>query len=126
MPTRAHDPRAGLFAGVALLVPLAYALAISLVVTPEDIESGRAWVAPACSIRTVLGHPCPTCGMSRAFAALGHGRLDDALRYNKASPYFYAAYWAGALSALIVAARSYKRYRMSPRGAANPMEAIRS
>jgi hypothetical protein len=93
---RLHAPTARAIAGLALLVPLCVVLTVSFAVLPEDIESGRVVVAPACTFRMIFGRPCPTCGMTRAFAALSHGRLDDARRYNGAAPLVYGLFWIGA------------------------------
>lgn len=88
-----------LVSGVALAL-FGLSLAVSFVVTPEDIESRRVVLSPTCHLKMLLGHECPTCGMTRAFTALSHGRFDDARRYNGASPVVYAAWWASAAAAL--------------------------
>ena len=50
------------------------------------------WTPPAeprfslCGFRWLTGHPCPLCGMSRAFFALAKGHLLEALRFNALSP----------------------------------------
>jgi Protein of unknown function (DUF2752) len=55
------------------------------------------------------GHPwlphfhcagCPFCGMTRAFCALSAGRFADALRWNRAAPALYAAFWLWLTAAL--------------------------
>jgi hypothetical protein len=38
-----------------------------------------------CPLRAASGFPCPGCGMTRAFAALAHGHLANALMLNAAS-----------------------------------------
>jgi len=35
-----------------------------------------------CHFRRITGHPCPTCGTTRAGIALTEGRLVDALAFN--------------------------------------------
>lgn len=102
--------RALALVGVLVMMPLASALSISFAVTPEEIESGAVVVAPECHIKRVFGRPCPTCGLTRAFAALSHGRVDEAARYNRAALLVYALYWLGALGAGAVALRSTIRY----------------
>ncbi|HEU4539014.1 MAG TPA: DUF2752 domain-containing protein, partial [Polyangiaceae bacterium] len=77
----------------------ALALVVSFAVTPEDIEAGRVVLSPACHFKATFGRECPTCGLTRAFCALSHGRLDDARRYNRASPPLYALWWAGSCAA---------------------------
>lgn len=84
-----------------LTLMLVGSLALSFVVTPEDIEAGRVFVAPTCSFKRLTGHPCLGCGLTRGFAAFSHGRVADGLGYNVLTPLFYAGFWVGgALSAL--------------------------
>lgn len=93
-------------------VVLALALAISFVVTPEDIESGRVVLSPVCPTKRFFGFECATCGMTRAFTAIGHGRLGDAWAYNRLSPIAWLGFWLGAalaLRSLIHAARELRR-----------------
>jgi hypothetical protein len=99
-------PRTLAVASVAVLAPLALVLAISFVVTPEDVESGRVVLSPTCTYRRIFGRDCPTCGMTRAFAAMSHGRVGDAFRYNRAAPFVYAFWWIGAAAAAAALARA--------------------
>jgi hypothetical protein len=46
---------------------------------------------PTCLFRLVTGRPCPSCGLTHAFIALGHGRLAEAFRDNLMSPFLFAA-----------------------------------
>jgi len=39
-------------------------------------------LAPGCWLHAVTGWPCPTCGSTRAVAALGRGRIVEALGWN--------------------------------------------
>ncbi len=80
-----------------LLAVSAIPLAISFAVTPEDIESGRVQLSPPCPYKAAHGAPCASCGLTRGFAALSHGRLTDAQRYNPAAPWLYLAFWLVAL-----------------------------
>lgn len=57
-----------------------------------------AWWRPAelpsiiaCPFRALTGLPCPGCGMTRAFCALGHGEWRLALQYNALSPLVFLA-----------------------------------
>lgn len=44
-----------------------------------------------CLFRLLTGLPCPTCGMTHAFVALGHGDAARAVEWNAASPLVFAA-----------------------------------
>jgi hypothetical protein len=66
--------RAGLLIvpGVLALVIVAWGAAFSL-------ERGLAWKCPSIAL---LGLPCPSCGSTRAFAALARFELLDAIQFN--------------------------------------------
>jgi len=72
---------------IPFLAFTAGALLLSLLAT-----STRGWGAP-CLFHAITGLPCPSCGMTRAFLALGHGHWRDALALNLASPGVYLAAW---------------------------------
>lgn len=64
------------------------------------------------------GHPwlphfhcagCPFCGMTRAFCALSAGRFQNAVRWNRAAPALYAAFWLWSAVALIYLSASARR-----------------
>jgi hypothetical protein len=57
-----------------------------------------------CLFQLLTTLPCPSCGMTRAFIALGHGHLRDAIAFNVASPFVYAAAWLGLTFAIVQAA----------------------
>jgi len=42
-----------------------------------------------CLFRTITGLPCPSCGMTHAFIALGHGDVKGAFFHNPASLIIY-------------------------------------
>jgi hypothetical protein len=52
-----------------------------------------------CPFRALTHHPCPGCGMTRAFCALAHGELWRAITLNPFSPFLF-------LAALVVWARA--------------------
>jgi len=57
-----------------------------------------------CPFRALTGLPCPGCGMTRAFCAMGHGELSQAFGFNALGPFVFAAallLWAHALAALL-------------------------
>ena len=43
-----------------------------------------------CPLRAVSGFPCPGCGLTRAFAALSHGRISEAVALNAVSVPLFA------------------------------------
>jgi hypothetical protein len=108
-----RDALLRLIAFLSVALPLSVMLAISFMVTPGDIESGRVVLSGPCTFHQLFGLDCPMCGMTRAFAALGHGWLLAAWGYNRAAPIMYFAFWAatawasggaaGALSDLLPA-----------------------
>jgi len=79
-----------------------------LLVTPEDIESGRVVLTPPCPYKQMTGRDCPSCGLTRAFAAIGHGRFDDAIHYHRGSPFVFALASALAIFAWVRVARPRK------------------
>jgi hypothetical protein len=58
----------------------------SLLILPVTALSWRSSLATAgwwsCPIRRATGCPCPTCGMTRAFVAIGHGQWQAAWNYH--------------------------------------------
>lgn len=46
------------------------------------LESRTGLEAQTCLLKRVTGHPCPTCGSTRAILALGQGRWAEALAWN--------------------------------------------
>lgn len=46
--------------------------------------------ATLCLLRRTTGLPCPTCGMTRSFCAMGRGDLGDAFRQHPLGPVLYA------------------------------------
>lgn len=66
-------------------------------VTPEDIESGRVVLTPPCPYKRLTGRDCPSCGLTRAFAAIGHERFDDAFHFHRGSLAVFAIASAVAL-----------------------------
>ena len=47
-----------------------------------------------CLFRRVTGRPCPSCGLTRSWQAIGHGRIDDGLSAHPFGPLtMLAAIW---------------------------------
>ncbi len=58
-----------------LLVGGVVALAAGSVALGPYVEHGPV----VCPLRALTGLPCPGCGLTRAFVALAHGHIEDAL-----------------------------------------------
>jgi hypothetical protein len=61
---------------------------------PQGLGTHQQLGLPPCTFRTLFGLPCPTCGMTTAWAHLVRGELGGALRANA----------AGALLAMLAVA----------------------
>lgn len=99
-----------LFWGYLTLV-FAAPLAIAVTVSPEDLESGKVTLTPKCRTLAETGQPCWSCGLTRGFAALGHGRLADARAYHRGTPWLFGAFLLAAVAFGSRAARAVGRLR---------------
>jgi hypothetical protein len=70
------------FAGAALLG--------SCLLSPEQSGSGPV----LCPFRLATGLPCPGCGLTRSFVAMGHGDVREAFRQHAFGPIFYGIFAA--------------------------------
>jgi hypothetical protein len=76
------------------LIGLSAVFVISMLWRPPDEPT-----VILCPFRALTGLPCPGCGMTRAFCALGHGDLLRAIHFNALSPLLYLSFiviWLGA------------------------------
>lgn len=82
------------------VLPLTSAVfAVSALWSPKDLPG-----FVLCPFRAVTGLPCPGCGMTRAFCAIGHGDFTSAVVFNPLAPFVFAAMllvWAHALATLL-------------------------
>jgi hypothetical protein len=99
------------------VLPLTSAVfAVSAVWSPKDLPG-----FVLCPFRAVTGLPCPGCGMTRAFCAIGHGDFASAFGFNVLAPFVFLAallLWAHALATLLKfdsARDALERLRPTPR-----------
>ncbi len=105
--------------GLVLAGVAAVPLVPSFAVSPERIESGEVRLTRPCPHEARTGEACPTCGMTRAFAAASHGRPALAWRYHRAALPLYALTWVtflGGAGATGIAARGLWRLRRGGQG----------
>jgi hypothetical protein len=88
---------------VILGVVAAAALLVSRVSTSQTAESGWLALWPVCAAKRA-GGSCGLCGMTHAFIAISHGRLDEARRVNPNSVPLYAGFLGLSLAALLAGA----------------------
>jgi hypothetical protein len=68
-------------------------------------------ILPQCLVHQLTGLPCPTCGLTRSFAAMAGGDVARALRFHPLGPALFVG--AVALGAgLCVAALFSRRFRL--------------
>jgi hypothetical protein len=93
----------------------AAALIASAVVPPALIQHGP----PLCTFRALTGRPCPSCGLTRSWTAMGHGRFAEASGHHLMGPVTYLAAVALVLGGDRGAARV-----LEPRGRLRPALAL--
>lgn len=70
----------------AVLVGCLTPLSVAAWLTPDELGVGshQQLGLPPCSMLTLVGYPCPTCGMTTAFAHTVRGELRSAFRAQPA------------------------------------------
>lgn len=80
---------------------LVVAVAVGLHPDPRGYDTHTQLHLPACGFMQSTGMPCPTCGMTTAFAAMAHGRVFTALHAQSfGAVLFVATALAGVLGAV--------------------------
>ena len=101
----ADPPRAFFYAlrdralSLAILVPALIVLGIAAWLTPDPSGVGthQQLGLHACSTLAVTGYPCPTCGMTTAFAFAAHGQILAAFHAQPAGAFLALATACAAL-----------------------------
>ena len=75
----AFSQRISVLRAVAVVTGGIAAIAITGIMAKFCLETGFAWRCPALSL---VGVPCPSCGSTRAFAALAQFDLLAAIKFN--------------------------------------------
>jgi hypothetical protein len=68
--------------GILTSIPATAVLIIAML----DIQVSQ----PYCGVKTRTGYPCPTCGMTTSFRALGRGEIGDAFAAHPFGPGLFA------------------------------------
>jgi Protein of unknown function (DUF2752) len=71
---------------LALLRRLAAAALVASVAIPSALIAAGPTICP---FRAATGLPCPSCGMTRSWSAMGHGRVRDASGFHLMGPVTY-------------------------------------
>jgi hypothetical protein len=58
-------------------------------ILPVPMTELRLSLIDTCWSRTVLGIPCPGCGLTRSFAAMAHGEFRSAFHFNPMGPILF-------------------------------------
>ncbi len=62
--------------------------------------------SPVCPVRRLTGIPCPSCGLTRSFVAIGNGDLGTAFAFHPLGPALYLGLIAVVLRAVIAIIRN--------------------
>jgi len=81
------SPLTALFAIAALL--------LSFLLPPDGMG------VPLCWFKSLYGHPCPGCGLSRSLTCISHLQFGKAWTYHPFGPLIYALFFANALLLLL-------------------------
>ncbi|MEE9296096.1 MAG: DUF2752 domain-containing protein [Phycisphaerae bacterium] len=105
---------------LCLLIAVATPLIVAARLTPDPSGTGthRQLGFQPCTVLAATGYPCPTCGMTTAFAHTVHGQWADAFRSQPMGLLLAVAaiICVGAAGATLVTGRHWRFnwYRISP------------
>jgi hypothetical protein len=69
-----------------------------------------------CGFKTILGLPCPGCGLTRSFCALAKGELFSAFAFNLLGPFLFCftlSYWLTSILSCVGYAKLFTSYTNS-------------
>jgi hypothetical protein len=95
---------------IILAVAAAAVLAASAALDHAALQTGPLSRLPACSAR-LAGASCGLCGMSHSLIAISNGDLREAIHWNPAGPWLYAALLLQTAAGVFVAAAWLRRGR---------------
>ena len=100
-PTRAvlRSRDALAYAAFVVAAGALLAVAASLQPSPSGIGTHEALGLPPCPVHALSGLPCPTCGMTTAFAHVARGQIVEGLRAQPLGALLALALALGALAA---------------------------
>lgn len=75
------------------------------------LRLGLPW--PHCAFLALTGHPCVTCGATRAAIQLGHGHFAAAWHFNPLMTFAYFAMAIFDLYALVILVSGWPRLRVT-------------
>ena len=82
-----------------LLLFLAFTtpVVMSFALTEEEVKA----IPFRCLFRSLTNHECPSCGLTRSFVAVAHGRLKDAVVFHPGGPVLFALFALLSLALLL-------------------------
>ena len=75
------------------LLLLAAILAASVLLPPALVDAGP----PLCGFSQLIEHPCPGCGLTRSFVAMGHASVGRAFEFHAFGPALFLLACVGIL-----------------------------
>ena len=88
-------------AAALAVMGLAVVYIVSIIYSPSDPADGQYFTI--CGFKNLTGLPCPGCGLTHSFCAIGKGDMGSAFAYNFLGPplfLFSILIWIRSISAL--------------------------
>ena len=88
---------------IAAFVALTCLLLVSVFYSPSRVEANGQYFT-VCGFKALTGLPCPGCGLTHSFCAIGKGALGEAFAFNAVGPPLYVVsfmIWLRLLFALM-------------------------